>query len=62
MKPELAVAFAMALIGDDFEEVNRLIDENPIKEEKKLNIFEAFDAMHKQDGTSKGRRKCDFAL
>jgi hypothetical protein len=24
--------------------------------------YEAFEMMHKQDGTSNGRRKCDFSL
>lgn len=33
-----------------------------IKKHKAPNMFEAFEMMHKNDGTSQGRKKCDFAL
>ena len=32
------------------------------KSKKDLSMHEAFETMHKQDGTSEGRRKCVFAL
>lgn len=32
------------------------------KRHEKPNMFEAFEMMHKMDGTSQGRKKCDFVL
>lgn len=34
----------------------------PIFTNEVVNMYEAFEMMHKADGTIDGRRKCDFAL
>lgn len=44
-------------------EKKEFVDKIPVFiPEKDTNMFEAFEAMHKQDGTSNGKPKCDTYL